>query len=447
METSLDDAAHPAVHPAAARAVEFARTLIRFDTTNTGDERSAGEREAAEYVMGLLQDWGHEPQYFESEPKRGSIVLRLEGQDHNRGALVLHGHLDVVPADRSEWSADPFGAEVRDGAIWGRGAVDMKDMDAMILAVVEWWSKRGVKPPRDIILCFFADEEAGGVLGSRWLVDNHPELFAGATEAVSEVGGFSVDIAGQRAYLLQTAEKGIAWLKLIAEGTPGHGSAVNADNAVRHLVDALARIAAAPWPVNLTPTVEALLRGAAELAGLKPDLEDPQAIDELLNVFGPARRFVGASIATGVNLTSVSGGGKVNVIPRTAEGTIDMRPLPGDAANARAKIDQLTGPRVRIEPINEDIALEAPLDAPLVEAMRQALAKADPDATALPYMLAGGTDGKALARLGINNYGFAPLRLPPGFDFTAMFHGVDERVPVDSLRWGTGVLADFLARS
>ncbi|MDR0627477.1 MAG: M20/M25/M40 family metallo-hydrolase [Bifidobacteriaceae bacterium] len=425
-------------------AVRIARDLIRFDTTNTGDERSKGERDAAEYVIGLLEDWGYEPQYVESRPRRGTVVLRLEGQDQARPALVLHGHLDVVPADPAEWTADPFGAEIRAGAIWGRGAVDMKDMDAMILAVIGAWRREGRKPPRDLVVCFFADEEAGGLLGSHWLVGEHPEWFRGATEAVSEVGGFSVDLDGQRAYLIQTAEKGIAWLRLVAEGTPGHGSAVNHDNAVQHLVESLARIAAAPWPVRLTPTVHELLRGAAELTGRPFDPANPASIDELLAAFGPARRFVGASVATGTNLTSLAAGSKVNVVPRTAQATVDIRPVPGDDELVHQTVNRLAGPHIAVESINQDIALEAPFDAPLVAAMKAALAAGDPEATALPYMLAGGTDGKALARLGIKSYGFAPLRLPPDFDFTAMFHGVDERVPVDSLRWGAGVLADFL---
>ncbi|MDR3106635.1 MAG: M20/M25/M40 family metallo-hydrolase, partial [Bifidobacteriaceae bacterium] len=411
-------------------AVRIARDLIRFDTTNTGDERSAGEREAAEYVVGLLQKLGHEPVYVESAPRRGSVVLRLEGQDQTRPALVLHGHLDVVPADRSEWTADPFGAEVRDGAIWGRGAVDMKDMDAMILAVVSDWSRRGVKPTRDIVIGFFADEEAGGRLGSHWLVERKPELFAGATEAVSEVGGFSVELAGRRAYLIQTAEKGMEWLRLVAQGTPGHGSAINPDNAVEHLAAALARIAAQPWPTRLTATVEALLRGAADLTGLRFDPEDQQTVAALLDAFGPAKRFVGASAATALNVTSLSAGSKVNVVPRTASATVDLRPLPGQSQAARAEVARLAGPGVQVEAIYEDIALEAPIDTPLVGAMKAALAAVDPAAATLPYMLAGGTDGKALSRLGIVSYGFAPLRLPSGFDFTAMFHGVDERVPV-----------------
>ncbi|MDR2254180.1 MAG: M20/M25/M40 family metallo-hydrolase, partial [Bifidobacteriaceae bacterium] len=417
----------------------------RFDTTNTGDERSKGERDAAEYVIGLLEDAGYEPIYHESLPRRGSVVARIEGADPTRPALVLHGHLDVVPADAAEWQADPFGAEVRDGTIWGRGAVDMKDMDGMILAVARAWRRRGVKPPRDVVLCMFADEEAGGVWGAEWLVDHHPELFEGATEAISEVGGFSVDVAGRRAYLLQTAEKGIAWLRLVARGTGGHGSAVNSDNAVEHLVGALRRIADHPWPVSLTPTVRALLEGVADLTGVATDLDDPAAVSALIDSLGPARRFVGAATSTRANLTSLAAGDKVNVIPPRACATVDMRPLPGQADDAVATVRALAGPHVTVEPIYRSVALEAPFSGPLVDAMRSALLEADPTAAVLPYMLAGGTDGKSLDRLGIVSYGFSPLKLPSEFDFTAMFHGVDERVPVESVKWGVGVLDSFLA--
>jgi acetylornithine deacetylase/succinyl-diaminopimelate desuccinylase-like protein len=320
-------------------------------------------------------------------------------------------------------------------------------MDGMILASVLAWKRRGEKPPRDVVVCLFADEEAGSGLGSRWLVRHHPEVFAGATEAVSEVGGFSVQVAGRRAYLLQTAEKGIAWLRLLAKGTGGHGSAVNPDNAVRHLVEAMARIAAHRWPQDLTPTMRALLEGVAELTGVKADLEDPAQVDALVEALGPAKRFVGASTQTLANLTSLSAGGKVNVVPPTASGTVDLRPLPGAAEAALAQVKTLAGDKVEVLTANLSRALEAPFKAPVVDAMRAALADADPGAPVLPYMLAGGTDGKELAALGIKSYGFVPLKLPPQFDFTAMFHGVDERVPVDSLRWGASVLYSFLMRS
>jgi acetylornithine deacetylase/succinyl-diaminopimelate desuccinylase-like protein len=429
-------------------AVAIARQLIRFDTTNWGpDERTKGEREAAEYVLGLLQDAGYEPVYIESGPGRGNVVLRIEGADQSRPALVVHGHLDVVPAEAREWQADPFGAEIRDGVLWGRGAVDMKDMDGMILAAALAWRRRGVKPPRDIVLAMFADEEAGGPMGSQWLVGHRPELFLGASEAVSEVGGFSVSLAGRRAYLIQTAEKGIAWLRLLARGAGGHGSAVNPDNAAAHLAQAMARIAAHAWPLDLTPTMRALLAGVAELTGLRLDLEDPAAVGALVEALGPAKRFVGASTSTRANVTSLAAGGKVNVIPATASGTVDLRPVPGASRAALAQIETLAGDKVAVEASHTAPALEAPFEAPLVEAMRWALDQADPGAATLPYMLAAGTDAKALAALGISGYGFAPLKLPPEFDFTAMFHGVDERVPVESLRWGAGVLEAFLMRS
>ncbi|MDR1799870.1 MAG: M20/M25/M40 family metallo-hydrolase [Bifidobacteriaceae bacterium] len=436
----------PAFSPAALgdHALAIAQDLIRFDTTNTGDDAAQGERAAAEYVIGLLQDLGYEPFYAESEPRRGSVVLRLEGADAARPALVLHGHLDVVPAATADWTADPFGAELRDGCLWGRGAVDMKDMDAMMLAVVADWTKRGVKPPRDIVLAFLADEEAGGKLGAHWLVDHHPDLFAGATEAVGEVGGFSTWVAGRRVYLIQTAEKGLAWLKLVATGTAGHGSAINPDNAVARLAAAVSAIAGHAWPMHLTPTMQALLRGVADLTGLPLDLADPASVRAVIDALGPAQRFVAASTATAVNATGLTAGYKVNVVPGEAAGTIDMRPLPGDHDAAWAKVRELAGPGVAIEAIHDDVAVENPFPVPLTEAMAGAIGQADPSATVLPYLLSAGTDAKAFSRLGIHGYGFVPLALPPDFDFTAMFHGVDERVPVDSLTRGTAVLADFL---
>src|SRR5215207_4164281 len=193
--------------------VELCSDLIRFDTSNpTSDERAA-----AEYVAGKLDEVGIASTLLESEPGRASVVARIEGEDRSRPALLVHGHLDVVPADPSEWSVHPFGGEVRDGYLWGRGAVDMKDMDAMTLALVREWARTGQKPPRDVVVAFLADEEAGGVKGARWLVDNHPEEFAGCTEAVSEVGGFSLTIRDDlRMYPIQTAEKGMAWLRLVA---------------------------------------------------------------------------------------------------------------------------------------------------------------------------------------------------------------------------------------
>ncbi|EYR64610.1 hypothetical protein N866_07555 [Actinotalea ferrariae CF5-4] len=432
-------------HPTAEdEVVGICQDLLRIDTSNYGDGRGPGERAAAEYVMGALTEVGLEPELFESAPGRANVVVRLPGADAARPALVLHGHLDVVPAAAEDWSVDPFAGEERDGLLWGRGAVDMKDMDAMILSVVRQMAREGRRPARDVVVAMFADEEAGGRFGAGWAVEHRPELFEGATEAISEVGGFSVDVGGHRTYLLQTAEKGIGWLRLVAEGRAGHGSQVNTENAVTELAAAVARIGTYSWPQQLTPTVRALLDGVAELTGLPFDPEDEDGVGRLVDALGPAARFVGATVRNTANPTQLAAGYKANVIPGRAEAVLDTRFLPGHEDEARATLERLAGEHVRLEDIHRDVALEAPFGGDLVDAMVAALHQEDPEATVLPYMLSGGTDNKSLSRLGITGYGFAPLRLPGSLDFSAMFHGVDERVPVDALRFGTRVLDRLL---
>ena len=435
----------PAEPTAQDEVVDLCRDLIRFDTTNPGDGTGPGEREAAEYVVGLLQDVGLEPELFESAPGRANVVVRLEGADPARPALVVHGHLDVVPAHAPDWSVDPFAGELVDGLVWGRGAVDMKDMDAMVLAVVRQMVREGRRPARDVVVAMFADEEAGGRLGAHWAVEHRPELFAGATEAISEVGGFSVDVAGQRVYLLQTAEKGLAWLRLVARGRAGHGSQVSTDNAVTHLASAVARIGAHPWPLQLTPTVRALLEGVADLTGLPFDPDDPTGVEALVEALGPVSRFVGATLRHSTNPTRLAAGYKENVIPGEATAVVDGRFLPGRSAEFDETVARLAGPHVRVDDLVRDTGLEVPFEGALVDAMAAAVLAEDPGAHVLPYMLSGGTDNKSLSRLGITGYGFAPLRLPADLDFAGMFHGVDERVPVDALQFGTRVLDRLLS--
>lgn len=429
---------------AADEVVSITRELIRFDTSNYGDDSGPGERAAAEYVVGLLQDVGLDPEAFESRPGRASVVVRWAGRDPERPALVLHGHLDVVPAQGHDWQVDPFAGELHDGMVWGRGAVDMKGMDAMILSVVRQRVREGRPPSRDVVLAMLADEESGGVLGSHWAVEHRPELFAGATQAVSEVGGYSVEVGGRRAYLLQTAEKGLAWLRLVAEGRAGHGSQVNPDNAVTELAAAVARIGAHRWPLHLVPTARRLLEGVADLTGLPYDPTDEAAVAALVDALGPAARFVGATVRQTATPTTLTAGYKVNVVPGQAEAGVDARFLPGTEDELMADVAALAGPRVRVEVRHRDTGLEAPVDVPLVAAMTAAVQAEDPGAVVLPYLLSAGTDNKALSRLGIAGYGFAPLRLPAGLDFPAMFHGVDERVPVDALVFGTRVLDRLL---
>ncbi len=419
--------------------------LIRIDSTNYGDGSGPGERKAAEYVMGQLAEVGLDAELLESEPGRATVVLRLEGQDPSRPGLAVHGHLDVVPANAADWQVDPFAAEERDGCIWGRGAVDMKDMDAMILANVRQLARTGTKPARDTTVVFFADEEAGGTYGSHWLVDHHPQWFEGVTEAVSEVGGYSVTVptpqGERRAYLLQTAEKGIAWLRLRAHGRAGHGSVPNPDNAIVHLAGAIGRIAAHEWPREYIASVRDLLDGLSALTGIGYADDD---LEELLGVMGGAQGFVRGTLRDTANLTMLESGYKHNVVPQTATAALDCRFLPGHEDDLMDTVRRLAGEHVDVEVVHRDVALEAPFTGDLVEAMKQSLLREDPDASVLPYCLSGGTDNKALGRLGITGYGFAPLRLPADLDFAPMFHGIDERVPVESLRFGARVLGDFL---
>ncbi len=426
-----------------SEVAQICRDLIRIDTSNYGDGTGPGERAAAEYVMGLLTEVGLDPQLTESEPGRASVVVRTEGRDSTRPGLVLHGHLDVVPAQAADWQVDPFAAEERDGCIWGRGAVDMKDMDAMLLANLRHLARTGEKPPRDIVWAFFADEEAGGVKGAGHVVAQHPEWFEGCTEAISEVGGFSVTLPDAatggttRAYLLQTAEKGIAWLRLHAHGRAGHGSVPNAENAVVRLAEAIARINAHPWPRTYIASVRELFDNVGTITG---ETFHPQDPEPFLARLGGARPFVEGTLRDTANFTMLSSGYKHNVIPQTATASLDCRFLPGHDQDLMDTIAMLAGEHVEVEVVHQDVALEAPFSGDLVESMKQALLKEDPGARVLPYCLSGGTDNKHLSRLGITGYGFAPLRLPDDLDFVGMFHGIDERVPVDALEFGTRVL-------
>ncbi|MBV9382310.1 MAG: M20/M25/M40 family metallo-hydrolase [Streptosporangiaceae bacterium] len=421
--------------------VGICRDLIRIDTTNPGDHSGPGERKAAEHVAALLSDVGLEPVMLESHPKRASVVARIAGQDSSRPALLIHGHLDVVPANAADWRVDPFAGEIADGCLWGRGAVDMKDMDAMILAVVRQRLREGRRPPRDIVLTFTADEEAGGTWGARWLVQNHADVFEGVTEAIGEVGGFSVFVGDQRMYVLQTAEKGLAWMRLTAEGTAGHGSMVHPDNAVTRMAEAVARIGRHEWPVRLIPSMRAFLDAAAGALGVEFDPADPEAV---LAKLGPIYRIIAATTRNTVNPTGLEAGYKVNVVPQSATADIDGRFIPGYEEEFFAEIDRLLGPGVKREFIYHDIALETTPDGDLYKNMENALLAEDPRAQVVPYCMFGGTDAKWFSKLGIRCFGFSPLRLPPDLDFSGMFHGIDERVPVDGLRFGVRVLDRFL---
>jgi acetylornithine deacetylase/succinyl-diaminopimelate desuccinylase-like protein len=424
--------------------VGLASDLIRIDTTNTGDPATLkGERVAAEYVAEKLAEVGYETTYVESgAPGRGNLVARLPGADPSRGALLVHGHLDVVPADATEWSVHPFSGAVQDGYVWGRGAVDMKDMLAMTLAVARRFRRDGVTPPRDLVFAFLADEEAGGLQGAQWLVDHRPELFDGCTEAIGEVGGFSITLRDDmRAYLVETAEKGIAWMRLRVRARAGHGSMLHEDNAVTKLAEAVARLGRHRFPLVFTDSVREFLAGVSELTGLDFPEDD---LDGAVAKLGGIARIVGATLRDTANPTMLNAGYKANVIPSTAEAVVDCRVLPGRQEAFLREVDELIGPDVEREWIANLPPVETTFDGALVDAMGESIRAEDPEARTLPYTLSGGTDAKAFSRLGIRCFGFAPLRLPADLDFSALFHGVDERVPVDALRFGVRVRDRFL---
>ncbi|WJV45290.1 M20/M25/M40 family metallo-hydrolase [Streptomyces flavofungini] len=425
--------------------VRFTSDLIRIDTTNRGDGECR-ERPAAEYAAEQLAGAGLEPTLLERTPGRTNVVARIEGTDPSADALLVHGHLDVVPAEAADWRVHPFSGEIVDGDVWGRGAIDMKNMDAMVLAAVRSWRRAGVRPRRDIVIAFTADEEASALDGSGFLADEHAGLFEGCTEGVSESGAFTFhDGRGNQLYPIAAGERGTGWLKLTARGTAGHGSKVNRDNAVSRLAAAVTRIGEHRWPVRLTPTVRAALVELAGIYGLEADPDAPGFdVDAFMEKLGPTAALVEPTVRNSANPTMLQSGYKVNVVPGEATAYVDGRYVPGGEEEFRATLDRLTGPDVDWEFHHREVALQAPVDTPTYARMRAAVEEFAPEGRVLPYCMSGGTDAKQFSRLGIRGYGFSPLRTPEGFDYQALFHGVDERVPVEALHFGTRVLDRFL---
>jgi acetylornithine deacetylase/succinyl-diaminopimelate desuccinylase-like protein len=421
--------------------VKICQDLIRIPSVNFGEGRG-DEKAVAEYVVASLAEVGITARIYESAPNRCNVIANIEGSDTSRPGLVVHGHIDVVPANADDWSVDPFAAEIRDGMIWGRGAVDMKNTDAMILAIIRKWARTGYKPPRNIVLAFFADEEAGMTYGSRWMAAQHPEVFAGCTEAISEVGGFSVTVGdGKRLYFVEAAQKGIHWMRLTATGRAGHGSMMNDENALTVISEAVAKIGRFEWPQRYTSTVKTLFTKIAEATGKSYDEKD---LRPLLREIGPTARMIGATLQNTANPTMLDAGYKANVIPGSASAVIDGRFLPGYEDELNTTIRSIIGPDITIETISRDIALEVNFEGDLVDAMCSAILTFDPEGIPVPYLMSGGTDNKALSELGIVGYGFSPLKLPADLDFMALFHGVDERVPISGLEFGVKVLENFL---
>ena len=430
-----------------AEVVRLCSDLIRFDTSNFGPDGSRGEREAAEYVAAQLDEVGIEATLYESEPRRTMVVAHWEpeGCDPSLPPLLIHGHTDVVPAVASDWTVDPFSGEVTDGCVWGRGAVDMKDFDAMLLSVIRDRVRTGRPPRRPLRLIFPADEEAAGSYGAQWLVEHHPDTVADCTEAIGEVGGFSLTVRDDlRLYLVQTAEKGLAWLNLIADGTAGHGSMRNADNAVTTLAAAVNRLGSHAWPPRIHAAQQGFLDAVEDALGVQINAD---TVEETLARLGSVARMVGATMGNTANPTMLKAGYKHNVIPGQAVAGVDARFVPGGEQEMLDTITELIGDKVRYELVSRQDAVETEFAGHLVDAMQACLAAEDPHAKAIPFLMSGGTDAKSFAKLGVRCFGFTPLRLPPDLDFVALFHGVDERVPVESLEFGCRVFDAFLDRA
>lgn len=436
----------------ASEAVSFTQALIRIPSTNNGDPDIGGtEDKAIEFIRDKLAEVGLSGEYLAARPGRGNLKVEIPGK--NPQALLIHSHVDVVPADPQQWQHPPFAGVIDDGFIWGRGAVDMKDFAGMMLAVARHFALSGKTPERRLVFAWLSDEENDGRWGSRWLVDHHPEWFDGIELALSEVGGFSLTIPGhdKRLYPVAVGEKGVSWLKIIARGKAGHGSRPEGTNAVTVLARAVSAIAEQEFPIIHTPALDALLTNIQRVTG--QTITD-ETIEDLADGWGFLAPIVKASIRNTAAPTQLKAGYMVNVIPEEASATIDCRVLPGEESNFRNSVEQLLQFR-----LGDDWADVLTLEwttpnaysvdpaHPFVDTIRRVVEDQDPDGIVTPYLLPAGTDNKHLQHLGIKCFGFVPLKLPADFDCFGLFHAVDERVPIAAVQFGAHALAEIAVKA
>ena len=429
-------------------SIGWFKDLLRIDTTNP----PGNERPAADFIARILEREGIRFEIHESEPTRASIVARLEGSG-KKGALLLNGHLDVVPADPQHWDHEPFAATEADGCIWGRGAIDMKNMVTMGLMSLVLLKRQGVKLERDVIFAGVADEEAGSNQGALFLVEKHPDLVR-ADYVLNEVGGHTLYMGKERFYPIQVSEKGICWFEITAEGEPGHGSMPHANNAVVRLARAIAALGRTRLPQHNTPVVENFLRTLARGAPfpqdkLMPLLLEPRLAGRLLDVIGkqnPDQAMgINAMLRNTTSPTMLSGGRKVNVIPSSASVKVDGRVIPGQSVQQfLEEVQRVIGSDLKLNVQTQHDGTVFSSDTPLYDTICKRLAEHAPGATPVPYMIPGFTDSFAYAKLGAVCYGFSPVELGPDLNFTRMYHGHNERIPVAGYRWGQRVLYEVV---
>jgi len=424
-------------------ALDLLVALLRIDTSNP----PGNERPAALHCADELRREGLEPVLLEGAKDRTNLVCRWKGTGE-AAPLLLTAHLDVVPAGDG-WTHPPFGGEIHDGFVWGRGAIDMKHHAAMSVTVLRALARAGRRLKRDVILALVADEETGCDWGSAWLVANHPELVR-AEYALGEIGGFTLHMEGKRFYPIQIAQKGVLWIEARAKGEAGHGSMPREKSAVGDLSGAISRIATTPLPTHRPAATAAFIDGVADaLGGVKGGLMRGLLVPRLAPLILRAlpdralARTLRAVLSNTASPTVLTAGEKINVIPATATALIDGRPLPGPAGRQLLEeLRELAGPDVELLVQREADALEFSHETPLFESLAAAIRRADPEGIPVPYMVPGFTDALAFSQVGATWYGFAPLRLPEGVAFSELFHNADERIPVEGFRFGLRLLFD-----
>jgi acetylornithine deacetylase/succinyl-diaminopimelate desuccinylase-like protein len=432
-------------------AVELLRALIRFDTSNP----PGNEAECIAFLADHLRQGGLEPELVEPALRRANLVARLPASaDGDLPPLLLNGHVDVVAAEADRWRHPPFAGEVHDGAVWGRGAVDMKHMVAMSVTVVRLLARLDVPLRRDLLLAAVADEEAGCAMGSAYLVDHHPDKVR-AGFALGEVGGFTLNLGRRPVYPVQVAEKGVCWMRIRTRGATGHGSLPRDDSAVVRLAEAVTR-ASRRLPLHPSPVVRRFIAALADAQprparDLLPLLLQPRLSNLVLDrmVRDPtAARGLNAVLRNTVSPTVLRAGYKINVIPGEAVAELDGRIAVGsDERELLAELGAVLGPEVELEVLRSIPPIVASPDTELFELVAGVVAEHHPGAVAVPSVTPGFTDAKYWSELGATCYGFSPVRLEPSDGvFADLFHGDDERVPVAGFKAGLRMLADVVAR-
>ena len=429
------------------RPAELLQRLIRFETVNP----PGAERECVGWIESLLRDAGLEVRIVTADEERPNLVARLRGRGESP-PLLLQGHVDVVPVSDQNWTRPPFAGEEAGGFIWGRGALDMKGGVAMMIAAVLRARERGLEPRGDVLLCILSHEEAGSDNGARHLVAEHAELFGGVRYALGEFGGFTLHIAGRRFAPISLSEKQVCWMRGRVRGSGGHASLPMRGGTMARLANVLRRLDRRRLPVHVTPTVRSSIKELAD--GLSPALAVPlrallvpALTDRVLDALGKRSVLFDPALHNTVNATIVSGGDKVNVVPAEVELMLDGRVLPGFGADQMlAEVAAAAGPDLELEVDRFDAGGPADPDLGLWDVLTGVLRDQDPGIRPIPYLMPAVTDGRFFARLGIQTYGFTPMRLPAGFEFNSLIHAADERIPTDAVEFGTEAMLDVFER-